>query len=74
MIQVGKLELVGEHELVLSSASWIADTGRFGQMLIDGVDKMESSEIEPFIDDVIVGRGAIIDATVYRHKLPKKAK
>ena len=74
MTLVGKLESVFEHELVLSCASWVADTGRFHDCLKSGLDNINSSEIEPFIYQVIVGRGAIIDMTVYNHDLPKKQK
>ena len=70
MIQVGRLELVTEKELVLSSAAWIADTGRFYNALRDGT----LSEIEPFPNDIIVGRGSIIDATEWTHELPKEQK
>lgn len=71
---VGKLKKVGDKELVLSSASWIADTGRFHNALKGGVSSLENSEIEPFINDVIVGRGAVIDATIYDHKINLKQK
>ena len=73
--QIGKLESVHDQELVLSSASWIADTGRFNEALVQGIEKSSVSEIEPFGKaNVIVGRGAIIDCTVYPHKLPRKVK
>lgn len=70
MIIVGKLQWVGEQELLLSEASWIADTGRFH----DALKKGTLSEIEPFVDDVIVGRSTIIDGTKWAHKLPKDQK
>lgn len=70
MIQVGRLEWVGDKELVLSSASWVADTGRFHDALKTG----KLNEVEPFVDDVIIGRGSIIDASVWTHKLPKEQK
>jgi len=69
-IALGKLEWVGEHELVLSSASWVADTDRFYNALKDGNLK----EVEPFINDVIVGRGSIVDATIWQNKLPREQK
>jgi len=65
MTQIGRLESVGEHELVLSSAAWIADTGRFYDALKTG----KLNEIEPFPNDVIVGRGSIVDATIWTHKM-----
>lgn len=59
MIDTGKLVRVTEHELVLTDAAWIADTGRFA----DAIEKAEFSEVEPFPDgEVIIGRGAVIDA------------
>lgn len=70
MIQVGRLEWVGDKELVLSSASWVADTGRFYDAIKDG----KLDEVEPFTNDIVVGRGAIIDATIWCHSLPKEQK
>lgn len=70
MIQIGRLESVGPQELVLSSAAWIADTGRF----YDALKKGTLNEIEPFPNEVIIGRGSIIDATVWTHKLPTEQK
>lgn len=70
MIQLGRLDWVGDKELVLSSASWIADTGRFHDALKTG----KLNEVEPFTNDVIVGRGSIIDASIWTHKLPKEQK
>ena len=69
MIQTGKLTFVGPHELVLESASWIADTGRFSNALKSG----DYSEVEPFHRPVIVGRGAVIDA-VEVDSVPTKQK
>lgn len=73
MIQCGRLSWVGEQEIVLTSASWIADTGRFHKALIS---KDELAEVEPFPEgEVIVGRGAIVDAVIPEWtELPKKAK
>lgn len=63
MTLTGMLHYVGDKELVLHDAAWIADTGRFAQAVAD--PKAESySEVEPFPagKSVIVGRGSIIDA------------
>lgn len=70
MILVGRLEAVHDTELVLSSASWIADTGRFHDALKTG----SVAEVEPFTEDVIVGRGSLIDATIWTNALPKEQK
>lgn len=59
---VGRLLAVTDKELVLDQCSWVVDTGRFSDALKSGV----VSENEPFPDGkVIVGRGAIIDATIW---------
>lgn len=53
MTVTGKLEKVFDNELLLSNAAWIADTGRFHNAVKDG----SFDEVEPFVNDVIVGRG-----------------
>ena len=57
---------------MLEDAAWIADDGRFMQTIRDGAVK----EVEPFPDgdEVIVGRGALIDAVIWKHKLPREQK
>ncbi len=56
----GKVKSKTSNFLVLEQADWIADTGRFSQSLEDQ-DKF--SEVEPFKNDAIVAKGAIVDAT-----------
>lgn len=60
MIQTGRLVSVGDKELVLAGAAWIADTGRFS----DALENCDFSEVEPFPsgEPAIIGRGSIIDA------------
>ncbi len=74
MIFVGKLVRVYKSEIVLDNASWIAELGRLNQCFSKGLEDSEDSEIEPFNSDIIVGRGAIIDACVYNHPVPTEAK
>lgn len=71
---IGKLEAVFPEELVVSQASWIADSGRFHDALKGGESKLK--EVEPFMpnEEVIIGRGSIIDATVWVHEVPKNQK
>lgn len=66
----GKLEAVYDHELVLNDAAWIADDGRFHNALATG----EFNEVEPMIGNVVIGRGAIVDASVFNHELPREVK
>ena len=71
MIQVGKLIGVYPNELVLENASWIPDTGRFNESLING----NFEEVEMFNKPIIVGRNGIIDVTeIGIEKLPKVSK
>ena len=70
MYAIGKLESVFDNELVLSSASWIPDTGSFHKALKDG----DLPKVEPFINDLIMGRGGIIDATIWTKDLPREQK
>ena len=67
---VGRLVAVYADELLFESASWVADTGRFH----DAIKTGKLNEVEPFTDPVIVGRGAVVDATARRHELPTKQK
>lgn len=71
MIDVGRLVEVTDNELVLESAAWIADTGRWNEFLKDG----NYSECEPFPEGrVIVGRHALIDAVEWKHSVDFKVK
>jgi len=72
MILVGKLEAVYDSELVLSEASWIADAGRIHDTLKKGESNL--NEVEPFIDEVVIGRHSIIDATIWEHSTNLKQK
>ena len=67
---VGKLKKITDGELVLSDASWIADTGRFHNCLKEGSGMFV--ELEPFVSDVLVFRGGMIDATEWKHELPRE--
>lgn len=65
--QVGKIVEVDDKFVTLEKASWVADTGRFGECLKTG----KISESEPFADGVAtVGLGAIVDIARWDHDLP----
>ena len=68
MHSVGKLVSIDDKELVLSHASWVADSGRFHNALRDGT----LDEVEPFVTNVLINRNSIIDATIWGHELPKE--
>ena len=67
----GELVQVYEHELVLTDAAWIADDGRFQSAL--ETEEFKEVELFPKGKNVIIGRGAILDATQIQ-KLPDKQK
>ena len=69
MTVTGKIKAIGAQEILLSDAAWIADTGRFHNAVKDSV----FSEVEPFVEDVIVGRGGLVDATKIKN-LPRTQK
>ena len=67
---IGRLTWVGEHELVLEDASWLAWSKRWSAMLVTG----DIEEVEPFPPgEVIVGRGAIVDCAEWKPPLPREA-
>lgn len=66
----GRLIAIFSKELVLEDAAWIADTGRFGTAIKSGI----LNEVEPMQGPVVIGRGAIIDASIWAHPLPKEQK
>lgn len=66
----GLLKSITATDLLLSEASWIPDTGRFHDALKSCVVK----ESEPYVNDVIVSRGGIIDATKWSGALPSSQK
>ena len=65
----GRLVRVTAQELVLENAAWIADTGCFAQAMETG----NFSEVEPYpAQELILGRGAVVDAVQVSWTLPKK--
>ena len=66
---LGKIECVSGNFLVLSSASWIADSGRFNEAIAKG----NLNEIE-YVGDAIVAVNAIVDCFPWSHKVPTESK
>lgn len=59
MIYTGKLEAISEQELLISSAAWIPETERWADFVATGAHK----EAEPYVRNVVINRGAILDVT-----------
>ena len=66
----GRLEKIGAHELVLSTAAWITDIGRFDRIQVDA-DAFEG--VEPIIHPLIINRQSIV-AVVIIAELPTERK
>lgn len=58
----GTIVGVTAQEIVLKKAAWIPDSGRWWNFI---TGKAKPNEVEPFAEEslVIIGRGAIVDAT-----------
>jgi len=61
----GKIKNISERFVTLSNAAWIADTGRFADFLKKGI----ANEVEPYVDDVHIPIGSMIDVTLFQHEL-----
>lgn len=71
MYYTGKLVQLNSAELVLIDCAWIADTGYLSEALKEG----KFNEIEPFPNgEVIIPRGGIIDASLWKFPLPREKK
>lgn len=66
----GRLIAIYPNELELEDAAFIADSGRFHDALKTG----QFDEVEPFVENLIVSRSGIIDATPWTHELPRDQK
>lgn len=67
-------EVVAEENgfLELDGASWVADTGRLGEAIAKGPEKLQ--EVEMLGDGVRVNMGAVVDIIPWRHELPTATK
>ena len=70
--QIGRIEAVTDSDIVLSSASWVASSGRWHECLEHGT----LDEVEPYPAGIpcVVSRSAIVDWCQWKHALPTAAK
>ena len=61
IVEIGKVGFVE-----LADAAWVADSGRFADMLKSGV----VNEAEPFAGNALVGLGAIVDVAAFTGAIP----
>jgi len=65
----GRVDKIVGGFLVLSSAAWVADSGRFQQAIKDGV----LDEVEP-VGQAFVNLSSVTDMFPWNHPLPTKQK
>ena len=69
MIYIGDLkEIINDQELVLKDCAWIPETSRWNEFL----NGKKPNEMEPYPNDVLIGRGAILDVTEYKEKIKRE--
>jgi hypothetical protein len=56
------------RELLFEDCAWIPDTSRWNEFLSGSKPK----EMEPYQNDVIIGRGSILDATIMKPKVKRE--
>lgn len=66
---VGKVEKLVGNLMQLTSASWVADSGRFMNAIKEG----SLSEVEP-VGTCFVNMNSIVDMFPWKHDLPTKQK
>jgi hypothetical protein len=71
---VGRCVAVIDGFVVLEDASWVADSGRLYDALTDGIEKQDSSELEPIPGLLFKQISAIDEFTEYKPKLVVKQK
>jgi hypothetical protein len=68
MIYVGILKDFNDQELLLEDVAWIPDTSRWNEF----IGGKAPNEMEPYQNDVIIGRGSILDATVLTKRIERE--
>ena len=70
MMYTGRLIVITDSDLVLEQAAWIADSGLYSDALAKGT----LGEVEPYPNEVLVSRAAIVDAATWNFDLPRDQK
>jgi hypothetical protein len=68
MIYLGTLKAINKNELLLEDCAWIPATSRWSEFL----NGKKPNEMEPYRNDVIIGRGALLDATIMNQKIKRE--
>jgi hypothetical protein len=68
MIDLGRVVAIGSDFITLTDGGWVAETGRFSEMLKSGkLNEFERCDEEWFL----VGRGSVCDVFPWKHPIPK---
>jgi hypothetical protein len=68
MIYLGVLKNFNDKELLFEDVAWIPETSRWNEF----VNGAKPNEMEPYPNDVIIGRSALLDATVMTKKIKRE--
>ena len=68
MIYLGVLKNFNDKELLFEDVAWIPETSRWNEF----VRGAKPNEMEPYPNDVIIGRSALLDATVMTKKIERE--
>lgn len=68
MIYLGKLKQETHEALILEDCAWIPDTSRWSEFL----QGKKPNEMEPYSEDVIVYKTALLDATKMKNKIKRE--
>lgn len=68
MIYLGKLKEETHDALILEDCAWIPDTSPWSEFL----QGKKPNEMEPYSEDVIVYKGALLDATRMKNKIKRE--
>jgi len=68
MIYLGKLKQETQDALILEDCAWIPETSRWSDFLTGTKPK----EMEPYPDDVIIYKGALLDVVKMKNKIERE--
>lgn len=68
MIYLGQIKSENENSIILEDCAWIPDTSRWSEFL----QGKKPNEMEPYCNDVIVYKTAILDATEITKKIKRE--
>ena len=67
---IGNASEVRDGFLKLTTASWVADSGRWSDALKNG----SLSEVEPYPENAWISLSSIVDFCIWSHPLPREQK